>query len=107
MRCSLRARSQRRARRRVDDGALDVAELIAAEHGHEIDHRGDRLLGIVAGALEHVDRCVGSGRELEVAPAERADQAAVLALGIDDHRVHARDRRLEHERADREALAVT
>ncbi len=97
---------QRLARRGVDHGAFDIAETIAAEHGHEVDDRGDRLLRIVAGALEHVDGGIGSRRELEVSTVQCLDQAAVLALGIDDHRVHARDRRLEHERADREALAV-
>ena len=97
---------QRRPRRSIDDRSLDIAELVTAEHGDQRDDRRDRLLRIVAGAFEDVDRRVRSRRQLQVATAERADESAVLALGIDDHRVHAGDRGLEHERADREALAV-
>ena len=103
--CALRT-LQSVARGSIDHRSLHIAEAVATEHGHQVDDRGDGFLRIVSRSLEHVHRRIRPRRQLEIASAECVNDTAVFALGIDDHRIHAGNCSLEHERTDRETLAV-
>src|SRR4029077_5627743 len=106
--CLLAVRNHR-SRHRRNLRPFDLVEL-AAHQTDQVEHVAE-LVGRLAGVdaekerVQGVDGVAGSGGQVKVRPAQRADHAAVLSFGIEHDRTDASRVAAEHDGSRRVSLA--